>query len=253
MNLIVERKCVADGERGLEILRDWIGEQNASSECDGVFVQLPLAGRSFDRHSVEQVWDVLDSIDVELDVDGLTRHSRAQVGTHASRVLPAAVHAVAALMLEHDVEWRGKAVTIIGQSRLVARPLEALLRGTSPFNTLARVERFDDMASDGAAASVRNADICVSAVGRAHSIRAEHIKANATLIDIGTSTDRHNNTLHGDFAPDCYDKCARYTPVPGGVGPVTVASLALNTVQLARARHHKRGNSTDINASLIEF
>jgi methylenetetrahydrofolate dehydrogenase (NADP+)/methenyltetrahydrofolate cyclohydrolase len=235
MNLIVHRHCLADRESGLAELARWIDERNADVErCDGVFVQLPIVGRQFDNESVADMWSVLDRIERRLDVDGLSDAQQRDIGSARAHIMPAVVHAVDSLLCEYEIETSARNIVVLGRSRLVARPLHTLLGGAR--FAASRVERYDSLESSGALDAMRDADLCIAAIGAPHCIDAAHIKRDATLIDIGTSFIGNSTTLCGDFAANCYERCAHYTPVPGGIGPITVASLALNTLNAHRLR-----------------
>jgi len=188
--------------------------------ADAMLVQLPLPPHIDTPR-------VLAAIPVGKDADTLsdTAYARFEAGEEDALVPPVAA-AVAKILEASDVEVRGKRAVVVGQGKLVGRPVLVLLRRLGADAVTMYRETPDP------AAILREADIIVSGAGQAHFITPDMIKEGAVLIDAGTS--ESNGSIAGDFHPDCAAKASVFTPVPGGVGPVAVAMLYQNAALLAR-------------------
>ena len=196
-------------------------ELNQDPRVDGILVQLPLP-----QH-LDAV-DLLHKIRPDKDVDGLHPENlgklvRGEVGLRSCT--PAGVMA---LLAEYEIELTGKRAVVVGRSILVGKPLGLMLLEKNTTVTIAH-SRTQDLGS-----ITRSADILVAAVGKAELITGEMVKPGAVVIDVGinrvTNTDG-NSRLVGDVHFDSVAEVAAYlTPVPGGVGPMTVAMLLANTV-----------------------
>ena len=173
---------------------------------------------------------LLSLIPVEKDVDGLTTSSMGALVRGARSLVPCTPLGVLRLLQHYGATIAGKRVVVVGRSSLVGMPLAILLsrKGTDATVTLAH-SRTTDLA-----AVCREADILISATGQAHSIRREHVKPGAWVVDVGIS--RSESGVVGDVAFDEVQAvAAAITPMPGGTGPMTVACLIENT--LAAWRH----------------
>lgn len=209
MELRVSRLTLADDASGIEQLRQWIDARNVDDECDGLFVQLPLASRS--EHDVA-VRDALRSIAAHKDVDALS-------GSNRSPFVAATALGVLSLIDYFRIDTVGKHVLLLGKGQRSTAPLVTPLSTYPYYGTVTQCDAF----TNNLHALTRSADIIVTATGAAHSLRRQHIRANAVLIDVGIA--RINDTVVGDVEPSCYDVASAYTVVPGGVGQLTVKTF----------------------------
>ncbi len=197
---------------------------NQTPEVTGMIVQLPLP-----KHISEQV--VLDAIAPYKDADALHPQNLGLLAQGRALWAPATPWGIVEMLLHYGISPAGKHVAIVGRGRLVGTPLALLLsRPTSYGNATitlchTRTERLYY--------HTQQADIVVVAVGRPHWFEAEGIRPGAVVIDVGIH--RENGRLVGDVHPDALAKAGAYTPVPGGVGPLTVACLLSNVCRLHRA------------------
>lgn len=203
-------------------LLDLIAELNGSDEVDGILVQLPLP----DQLDAEEV---IAALDPAKDVDGLTPTSAGRLARGEAGLVPCTPLGVMELLRSAGVELAGKEAVIVGRSNLVGRPLFSLLLGAHATVTVAHSRTAD------LAAVCRRAEILVAAAGRPRLIGAEMVRPGATVIDVGTN--RTDDGLVGDvdFEP-VSEVAGTITPVPGGVGPMTIAMLLANTAKAAAAR-----------------
>ncbi len=202
---------------------------NEDPEVDGFIVQLPLP-----KHINEQA--VIEAIDPAKDVDGFhpVNVGRQAVGLDAFHSATPA--GIVELLKRYNIPTRGKRAVIIGRSNIVGRPLATMLmqKGLDATVTVCH------SATEGLADICRQADILVAALGRPGFVTEDMVKPGATVIDVGTTrvpdaSRKSGFRLSGDVdfekvAP----KCSFITPVPGGVGPMTIASLMLNTLKACR-------------------
>lgn len=198
-----------------------IDELNEDDSVDGILVQLPLP-----NHIDGQ--KVIERIRPDKDVDGFHPYNIGRLAVKMPLMRPCTPKGVMTLLEEYGIEVKGKNVTIVGQSNIVGRPqaLEMLMaRGTiTVCHTATR-----DLAEE-----VDRADIVVAAVGRPNCIKGEWIKPGAVVIDVGINR-LDTGKLCGDVEFDSAKERASYiTPVPGGVGPMTIASLLENTLEAAK-------------------
>ncbi|OFW63241.1 MAG: bifunctional methylenetetrahydrofolate dehydrogenase/methenyltetrahydrofolate cyclohydrolase [Actinobacteria bacterium RBG_16_67_15] len=203
----------------------FVDELNLDPDVDAFLVQLPLPGH-LDPAPVSE------RIEPRKDADGLHPHNlgRLVLGLPAPR--PATPTGILRLLDYHDVSTRGARVVIVGRSSLVGRPLSIMLSARGRDATVSVAHTL----TDDLAAVTREADILVVAAGHPRLIRAEHVKPGAVVVDVGTT--RLDSGLVGDVAFDeVIAVAAGVTPVPGGVGPMTIAGLLWNTVMLAEQAH----------------
>jgi methylenetetrahydrofolate dehydrogenase (NADP+) / methenyltetrahydrofolate cyclohydrolase len=206
-----------------------IDRLNADDAVDGILVQLPLPGHLDDLA-------VIDRINPDKDVDGLHVVSAGRLASG----LPGLVSCtpLGCMMLIRDTlgkDLSGMNAVVIGRSILVGKPVAQLLLAANCTVTQAH-SRTRDLPG-----IVRRADIVVAAVGRPEMVKADWIKPGACVIDVGIN--RVDGKLIGDVAyAECAQVAGSITPVPGGVGPMTIACLLHNTLQAARMR---RGRATD--------
>lgn len=204
-------------------LLDLVAELNGSDEVDGILVQLPLP-EAIDAAAV------VASISSEKDVDGLTPVSAGLLARGEPRLVPCTPRGVMELLAAAGTDPSGKEAVIVGRSNLVGRPLISLLLGADATVTVCH-SRTADLGE-----VCRRAEILVVAAGRPKLIGAEMVRPGATVIDVGTN--RTEDGLVGDVDFEAVREVAgAITPVPGGVGPMTIAMLLANTVEAARLRH----------------
>mgnify|MGYP001584455448 CR=1 FL=1 len=190
-------------------------------DADAVIVQLPVPV------GVNQK-EVCDAIPVEKDADVLSSAARAQfemMGLRNPSLLPPVVGAVREIFMQNGIEAKGKRAVVIGDGWLVGNPCAKWLVQQGSDVEVVTLE------SGNLTAALRAADIIVSGAGSPHLIKPEMLQQGLALLDAGTS--ESDGALVGDADPACADKCSLFTPVPGGVGPVSVACLFENVVTLA--------------------
>ena len=197
---------------------------NADDEVHGILVQLPLP-----EHVDEQV--VLDAVSPRKDADGFHPYNLGRLVTGDPVVAPATPAGIQELLIRASVETAGADVVIVGRSNIVGKPLANLLvQKTAGANATVTVCH---TATKDLAEHTRRADILVAALGRAHAITAPMIKPGAVVIDVGIN--RTEAGLVGDVDFEAAKEVASaITPVPGGVGPMTIAMLLKNVCALAR-------------------
>lgn len=193
---------------------------NADSETDGIMIQIPIP-KKFDRDKL------IEKISPAKDVDGL----RFCAGLD-SKFQPPVVLSILEAIKRSGVDLAKSKVALIGHGFLVGAPLVRSLRenGLDPLVILSEVKNLKNNERSFADAQddIREADIIISATGKSNLIKPEMVKDGVVLIDAGTAEE--NGELRGDIDPECYDKASYYTPVPGGIGPVTVAMLLSNLI-----------------------
>ena len=206
-----------------EALLAKIAELNADDTVDGILVQLPLP-RQINAEAV------IAAIDPAKDVDGFHTANAGALVTGKEGFVPCTPFGVMRLIEKSGVDPAGKAAVIVGRSNIVGKPMALLLLAANATVTVAHSKTPD------LGAVTRTADILVAAVGRAKLIKADMVKPGAVVIDVGMNRDE-NGKLCGDvdFA-SVKDVAGHITPVPGGVGPMTIAMLLQNTVIAARKR-----------------
>lgn len=204
-----------------EELLNLIASLNNHSEVDGILVQLPLP-----PHIDSQ--KILEKIDPNKDVDGFHPYNVGRLATRIPLIRPCTPKGIMILLKEYQIDLKGKKVVIVGASNIVGRPmmLEMLLAGATP----TVCHRF----TKNLEAEVAQADVLIVAVGKPNIIKGEWIKQGAVVIDVGINR-LDDGTLCGDvdFATASI-RAAWITPVPGGVGPMTIASLLENTLAAAQ-------------------
>ncbi len=220
-----------------------IDELNSDSSIHGILVQLPLPSHM----SAERV---VDRISPLKDVDGLHPHNAGLLALGRPGFVPCTPLGICALMERSDISVRGKEVVVLGRSNLVGRPISILLS--------AKGETGDATVTVCHSATVdltqitRRADILIVAIGRRHFVSAAMVKHGATVIDVGIHpVAPGSNKITGDVNFDEVKEIAsRITPVPGGVGPMTIAMLMQNTLQAAN-RSMQRSENRGLGQSAI--
>lgn len=194
-----------------------IKELNASSECTGYIVQLPLPkGINTQR--------VLEAIDPSKDADGLHPMNLGRLVSGYDAPLPCTPHGIVELLTHYGINTKGAEVTVIGRGLTVGRPLGLLLTRKQENATVTLTHT----GTKDLLTHTKNADIIVAAIGQAHFLKAEMIKAGAVVIDVGIS--RTDAGLLGDVDPGVMNVASWVAPMPGGVGPMTRAMLIKNVV-----------------------
>ncbi len=207
-----------------EIL-DLIAELNADDTVDGILVQLPLPA-----HMDEP--KVLQAVDPEKDVDGFHVVNAGLLYLGEPQLVPATPSGVMVMLAEHGVELKGKDAVVIGRSEIVGKPMAMMLLAEHATVTICHSRTVD------LAAHTRRADVLVAAVGRAGLVTVEMVKPGAVVIDVAMNrTDA--GKLVGDVDPAVFEVAGLMTPVPGGVGPMTIAMLLRNT--LTASQHRRSG------------
>ena len=197
-----------------------ISELNDSKECTGYIVQLPLP-----LHIDANV--ILDAINPQKDADGLHPLNLGKLVTGQKAPRPCTPQAIVELLLRNEISLSGKDVTIIGRGLTVGRPLSILLSHRDINATVTVVHTGTrDLQSH-----TKKADVVIAALGKAHFLHAAMVKPGVVAVDVGIT--RTDSGLHGDFHPDIAGVASAYSPMPGGVGPMTRAMLLQNLVELA--------------------
>ena len=196
---------------------------NTDPAVDGILVQLPLPPHIRTDH-------VLETIDPAKDVDGFHVVNAGRLMTGQPGLVPCTPLGCMKLLEAAGVATSGARAVVLGRSNIVGKPMAMLLLGADATVTIAH-SRTRDLP-----AIVREADILVAAVGRAEMVRGNWIKPGATVIDVGINR-LPDGRLVGDVAfAEAVEVAGAITPVPGGVGPMTIACLLLNTLTAAKAR-----------------
>jgi len=206
-------------------LLDLIGEMNNRDDVDGILVQLPLP-----KHIDQET--IIESILPDKDVDGFHPYNVGRLAIRQPVLRSCTPRGVMRLLESTGEAIRGKDAVVVGASNHVGRPmtLELLLAGC----TVTTCHRF----TKDTAAHVANADIVVAAVGKPGLVKGDWIKPGAIVVDIGISR-LDTGKLTGDVEFEAASERAGWiTPVPGGVGPMTVATLLLNTLEAAETLHN---------------
>jgi methylenetetrahydrofolate dehydrogenase (NADP+)/methenyltetrahydrofolate cyclohydrolase len=208
-----------------------VRQLNDDPTVDGYIVQLPLP-----KHINETA--VLLAIDPKKDVDGFHPENVGRMALNLPTYLPATPYGIIKLLKHFNVETAGKHCVVIGRSNIVGLPMSILMqRNTYPGNctvTIAHSKTKD------LKAFTLQADIIIAALGKPEFVTADMVKEGAVIVDVGItrvedSTKKSGFRLAGDVHFESVSpKCSFITPVPGGVGPMTIASLLMNTLQAAK-------------------
>lgn len=236
-------------ETSQEELLKLIGELNLRDDVDGILVQLPLP---------EQINEkvILEAVNPEKDVDGFHPVNVGRLASGQNALAPCTPAGVIEILKYFNIEIAGKHAVIVGRSNIVGKPMAMLLLQNNATVTICH-SRTKNLAE-----ITKQADILVAAIGRAGFIRGEHIKEGATVIDVGINNisdadsarglfdeaelekrlrtiEKRGFTLVGDVNPkEVVEKAGAFTPVPGGVGLMTIAMLMKNTVEAAKIRRN---------------
>lgn len=231
-----------------EELLDLVGELNRREEIDGILVQLPLPSQ-VDSHAV------LMAISPQKDVDGLHPLNFGRLAERLDTLLPCTPAGVMEILRRYQIPLAGAEAVMVGRSNIVGKPTAMLLTYADATVTVCHSKTRE------LAQVCRRADILVVAAGRPGLITAEHVKPGATVVDVGMNRIetreefdrlfkndgkkeaafvRNGYVVTGDVAAEVAEVAGAITPVPGGVGPLTIAMLMVNTVKAARLRRGAR-------------
>jgi len=244
---IISEQIHLDADTTHDEVLQIVKKLNARDDVDGILVQLPLPGHIDDG-------TILEAIDPAKDVDGFHPINVGRLHQGVRSLVPCTPAGVIEILKRSDIDIAGKHAVVLGRSNIVGKPMAALLLRENATVTICH-SRTADLPS-----ITSQADILVAAIGRAGFVRSEHIKDGATVIDVGinnmsdkefaaelfseedlskrlTAIDNRGFTLVGDVNPkEAMEKAGAFTPVPGGVGLLTVAMLMKNTVDAAKMR-----------------
>lgn len=207
-------------------LLEKIQELNTDPDVDGILVQLPLPKHISDEK-------VINAIDPDKDVDGFHPVNVGRMVQGLSTFVPATPHGIMLLLKHFDIDTKGKHAVVVGRSNIVGRPMSVLLSAnTNPGNCTVTVCHSQ---TKNIKEFCLQADIIVAALGKPEFITADMVKEGAVIIDVGITREpdtskKSGYKLKGDVAFETVaPKCSWITPVPGGVGPMTIAALLKNT------------------------
>ncbi len=204
---------------------------NNDDDIDGYIVQLPLP----DHLSVDEI---TDKIDPKKDVDGFTPANFGKMGLPYPSLLPATPNGIMVLLQRYKIETKGKHCVIVGNSHIAGSPLSILFAGPGMATTTVC-----HIYTQNLAFYTRMADILVVAVGKPGLVTEDMVKEGAVIIDVGITrvedpSAKRGYVLKGDVDfENVAPKCSFITPVPGGVGPMTIASLLMNTLDAYKRNH----------------
>jgi methylenetetrahydrofolate dehydrogenase (NADP+) / methenyltetrahydrofolate cyclohydrolase len=204
----------------------YIRELNARQDVHGILVQLPLPAHVNSRH-------VIMAVDPRKDVDGLHPENIGLLCMGEPRFIPCTPLGICELLRRSNVEVCGREVVVLGRSGLVGRPISILLSSKNKYGDA--TVTICHSRSQNKADICRRADILIVAIGRKRFVTADMVKPGAVVIDVGThppQTDQETFCGDVDFVP-VKEVASKITPVPGGVGPMTIAMLMRNTVDAA--------------------
>ncbi|HEX3267436.1 MAG TPA: bifunctional 5,10-methylenetetrahydrofolate dehydrogenase/5,10-methenyltetrahydrofolate cyclohydrolase [Gaiellaceae bacterium] len=228
------RKHVAAGEAGIrsvdrrlpgdiaedELLRV-VGELNDDDSVDGILVQLPLPGHLDEAR-------IIAAVDPVKDVDGFHPLNAGQLYLGRPTHVPATPLGIMALLAENRIELGGARAVVIGRSDIVGKPIAHLLLQSNATVTICH-SRTEDLERH-----TLDADVLVVAAGAAGIVSPDMVKSGAAVVDVGIN--RTDAGIIGDVDAGAADRAGHLTPVPGGVGPMTIAMLLRNTLRAARYR-----------------
>jgi methylenetetrahydrofolate dehydrogenase (NADP+)/methenyltetrahydrofolate cyclohydrolase len=224
--LIKEESSISE-----EALLDIVKNLNMNPEIDGFIVQLPLPDH-IDAEKVNL------AIDPRKDVDGFHPMNFGRMTLGLPAYLPATPQGILVMLEEYGIETSGKKCVVIGRSNIVGMPISILLsqkRATGNCTVTIVHSRTKNIENE-----IRQADIIIAAIGRANFVTADIVKEGAVVIDVGINrvddtTKKRGYMLVGDVDfHNVAEKCSFITPVPGGVGPMTVTSLLMNTLKACK-------------------
>jgi methylenetetrahydrofolate dehydrogenase (NADP+) / methenyltetrahydrofolate cyclohydrolase len=200
-----------------------IADLNADDNVDGLLVQLPLPDHIDENR-------VIEAIAPGKDVDGIHPVNAGRLYLGRPTLVPGTPLGIMRMLDEYEVPLEGARAVVIGRSAIVGKPMAHLLLQRNATVTICH-SRTQDIERH-----TLDADVLVAAVGRTHLVSPDMVKAGATVIDVGMNRDENSRKVLGDVDPGAMERAAYMTPVPGGVGPMTIAMVLQNTVTAARLR-----------------
>jgi len=201
-------------------LLDLVARLNADESVHGILVQLPLPGHIDDKK-------VIETISPEKDVDGFHPVNAGRLFTGGASFLPCTPYGILKMLDHEKVDLKGRHAVVVGRSNIVGKPVAMLLLSRHATVTICHSRTLD------LPSVVRSGDVVVAAVGKAEMIRGSWIKPGAVVIDVGMNRNAAGK-LCGDVAfEEAKEIAGAVTPVPGGVGPMTIAMLLQNTYEAA--------------------
>jgi methylenetetrahydrofolate dehydrogenase (NADP+)/methenyltetrahydrofolate cyclohydrolase len=219
---ILSQKLTPPASVSTEELLAIIEDLNKDPNVHGILVQLPLPPQV-------DASLILDSIAPEKDVDGFHPVNSGKLLAGAPGLRPCTPSGVMEILRRYEIPISGRKAVVVGRSDIVGKPMAILLLAANATVTICH-SRTSNLAEE-----CRRADILVAAIGRAEMLGEDHIQPGAVVIDVGMN--RVDGKLTGDVDPEAMARLSSaYTPVPGGVGPLTIAMLMSNTVQAAEGR-----------------
>ncbi len=230
-SIVIRKPADITEEEVLNIIDMW----NNDKQVHGILVQLPLP-----KHIDED--KIIDAISPDKDVDGFHPISIGRMMLNQDTFLPCTPAGIMELIKRYKIETSGKHVVVVGRSNIVGRPITNMMSQKGEFANA--IVTLTHSAAEDITYYTKQADIIVAAVGRAEMIRGEHIKEGAVIIDVGINyvdddTRPKGYRVCGDcHFESCAEKASYITPVPGGIGPMTIAMLMMNTYKSA-ARLYK--------------
>jgi methylenetetrahydrofolate dehydrogenase (NADP+)/methenyltetrahydrofolate cyclohydrolase len=239
---INSRVSELDEKTSQEILVNRIKSFNQDNHVHAVLIQLPLPDGF-------KTWEILNHLDPEKDVDRFLPINLGNLLLNRTEIYPCTPAGVLALLDAYQIELRGLNAVMVGRSFIVGKPLASMLTNRNATVTLCHSQTKD------LAGLLRQADLIVAAIGKAGFITPDMVKKDAILIDVGQNFltqagevirlctpsqqkrfEKKGVAITGDIHIDAFKKSSYYTPVPGGIGPMTVAMLMHNTLQLFKRK-----------------
>ena len=211
-----------------------IAEVNADDDVDGLLVQLPLPDHIDENR-------VIEAIAPEKDVDGIHPVNAGRLYLGRPTLVPGTPLGIMRMLDEYEIPLEGARAVVVGRSAIVGKPIAHLLLQRNATVTICH-SRTQDLERH-----TLDADVLVAAVGRTHLISADMVKAGATVIDVGMNRDESSRKVLGDVDPGAMEWAAYMTPVPGGVGPMTIAMVLQNAATAARLRRRPAAIATQKN------
>ena len=207
-------------------LKEEIQKANIDEDIHGIIVQLPLENKNGEKLSKNETEAILSEISKEKDVDGL----------NGGDFIPATAQAINWLLAGYNISLENKKIAVVGQGKLVGAPLSKMFEDSG-----VDVSKFDELNSSDMKEKLKDFDVLITAVGKPDLINSEMLKSKAVVVDAGTASE--GGEIKGDVSDEVRElrKDLIITPIKGGVGPLTVASLIDNVIIAARKVANKKG------------
>ena len=207
-------------------LKEEIQKANIDEDIHGIIVQLPLENKNGEKLSKNETEAILSEISKEKDVDGL----------NGGDFIPATAQAINWLLAGYNISLENKKIAVVGQGKLVGAPLSKMFEDSG-----VDVSKFDELNSSDMKEKLKDFDVVITAVGKPYLINSEMLKSKAVVVDAGTASE--GGEIKGDVSDEVRElrKDLIITPIKGGVGPLTVASLIDNVIIAARKVANKKG------------